>query len=99
MNHTEPHPFAGKTVKIKKDVTPYPGSDSFGGEVFRLRDWWDRVSGGQSWLCCKDNMACVMYAVRSGIGELPTDDEVVYGKIGTFGHLVHVSELDLIEKN
>jgi hypothetical protein len=24
---------------------------------------------------------------------LPFDDEVVYGKLGGFGHLVHVSEL------
>jgi hypothetical protein len=43
------------------------------------------------------NWAAMHYALRSALVEpmLPIDDEVVYGKIGAFGHIVHVSELDL----
>jgi len=39
------------------------------------------------------NPAALIYAIRSGFDGLPTDDEVVYGKIGSFGHLIHESEL------
>jgi hypothetical protein len=37
------------------------------------------------------NPAALNYAAR-GVG-LPIDDEVVYGKIGAFGHLVHTKEI------
>jgi hypothetical protein len=33
------------------------------------------------------------YAMRSGVAGLPVDNEVVYGKVGAFGHLAHVSEI------
>ena len=32
-------------------------------------------------------------AILLGFSGLPVDDEVVYGKVGPFGHLLHVSEL------
>lgn len=80
MIHKTPHPKAGQTVKLKN------GSD------FRLEDWWDRVSG-QSWTISVGNRAALQYAERVGTEGLPMDDEVVYGKIGFFGHLIHVSEL------
>lgn len=58
-----------------------------------VEDWWDRVSGG-SWTTAQGNPAALKYAVRTGIAAcVPTDDEVVYGKIGGLGHLVHVTEL------
>ncbi len=81
----ERHPLAGKTVTIK--------SGKFAGEKYRLEDWWQNVSG-KSWQVSQGNPAALSYAMRSGLkDDLPIDDEVVYGKIGTFGHLVHVSEL------
>lgn len=80
--HNAPHPFAGKTVRLKT------------GEDYRLEDWWDRLGQG-NWCIGRDNLACITYAIRGLKEKLPDDDEVVYGKIGVYGHLIHVSELDL----
>jgi hypothetical protein len=35
--------------------------------------------------------------MRTGFSEIPvpTDDEVLYGKINGLGHLIHISELDI----
>jgi hypothetical protein len=82
--HSQPHAQAGQTVTIK--------TGKFAGEKYRIEDYWDRLGQG-SWMFCEGNPACLMYAMRSAMEQLPTDDEVVYGKIGAFGHLVHVSEL------
>lgn len=86
MIHTEPHPLAGQTVEIKIE-----------GETleYRLEDWWDRVHGS-SWMFSDGNPAALKYAVRAALREpasLPLDDEVVYGKVDIFGHLIHVSEI------
>lgn len=91
--HQEPHPFAHKTVRIKEGIK-HPQVPTFGGSEFRLEDWWDKING-ESWMDSVGNMAALIYAVRSGMADLPCDDEVVYGKVGSFGHLVHVSELEL----
>lgn len=94
MIHKEPHPKAGQTVKIIASAK-HPQVKEFGGAEFRLEDWWDRI-GGQSWKWSEGNPACLIYAMRSGLNpyRVPMDDEVVYGKIGPFGHLVHISELE-----
>ena len=84
LSHEEPHPLAGKTVKII--------AGEYEGKHYWIEDWWDKITGG-SWMFAEGNPACLQYAMRSGLGNLPTDDEVVYGKIGALGHLVHVSEL------
>jgi hypothetical protein len=67
------------------------------GEEYRVEDYWDRVAGF-SWKFAQGNPACLQYAIRTGIGNakgahIPPDDEVLYGKIGHFGHLIHVSEI------
>ena len=95
MLHTEQSPLAGKEVKIKENIKHFQ-VPNFGGSLLRVEDWWDRVSG-QSWGSCQANPACLVYATRTGFSETPVpfDDEVVYGKIGSFGHLVHISELEL----
>lgn len=80
--HAESHTFAGQKVKLKT------------GQEYRLEDWWDRLGQG-SWKAGVGNLACMQYALRIPRDNLPTDDEVVYGKIGAFGHLIHESELDL----
>ena len=79
--HKEAHLLAGTIVKI----------DLGEGLIdYRLEDWWDRLGQG-SWMSCKRNPACLQYAARSA--ELPQDNEVVYGKVGAFGHLIHISEI------
>lgn len=79
--HLEPHPMARKVVHLKD------------GTEYRLEDWWDRLGEG-SWMHCIENMACIQYAMRGLRCDLPVDDEVVYGKVGSFGYLIHVSEID-----
>jgi len=39
------------------------------------------------------NPAALDYALRRAVDGLPLDDEVVYGKLGAFGKLIHVSQL------
>lgn len=81
--HNEVHPLAGETVQVK-----------IGGEVhdYYLEDWWDHLTG-KGWGTSDGNFAAMNYGMRAGQSGLPWDDEVVYGKIGAFGHLVHVSEI------
>ncbi|MDJ0403997.1 hypothetical protein QNA23_10935 [Rhodococcus erythropolis] len=84
MPHLRPHPLAGQTVQI--DI------DGIGTGDFRVENWWDTIAGG-SWMTADGNYAAMNYGMRAGFAGLPIDNEVVYGKFGTFGHLVHVSEL------
>lgn len=93
--HKEPHPLAGKTARIKPGVK-HPQFPNFGGSEYHIEDWWDRVAG-ESWQGMEGNPACLIYAIRSASARLPLDDEVLYGKVGHFGHLVHVSELEEIK--
>ena len=82
--HNVKSPLAGNVVTISRG--------NFAGSEYRIEDWWDRV-GGKSWGICEGNPACLNYGVRAGLEDLPLDDEVLYGKIGAFGHLIHISEL------
>lgn len=92
-NHTEPHPLADKIAKVsfKGGHPQIPGSDE---EVFNVRveDYWDRLTG-KSWMFSDGNPAALIYGLRSGLNDLPLDDEVIYVKLNGFGHLVHQSEL------
>lgn len=88
-------PLAGQTVKIKPTV----GSGfrfRLADQPFEVEDWWENVAG-KSWMFCDGNPACLSYAIRSGKEGLPIDNEVLYGKIGGVGFLIHVSELVLEE--
>ena len=93
--HEESSPLARTTVRIREDVK-HPQYPEFGGAEFHVEDWWDRL-GGKSWMDCDGNPACLIYAVRSANADprLPLDNEVLYGKVGHFGSLVHVSELEV----
>lgn len=82
--HPSPHEFAGKTVLVRP-----AGTDEV--HEYVVEDYWDRVSGG-SWMWADGNPAAMNYAMRSA-GKVPLDDEVLYGKIGPFGHLIHISEV------
>lgn len=83
--HSEPSPLKGETVTVK-----FPGSDDTFEYV--VEDYWDRVYG-DSWMWAEGNPAALNYAMRVYQQGLPLDDEVLYGKIGAFGHLIHVSEV------
>lgn len=72
-------------------------NDPFNGPVeagtkYHVEGYWDTLTGG-SWMFADGNPACMNYAIRSAHGGLPLDNEVLYGKIGPFGFLVHVSEI------
>ena len=82
----EEHKYANQTVKINA-VNDINGISNV---PFVVEDWWINVSG-RSWMICNGNPACLEYAMRS-VG-LPIDNEVVYGKSGDLGYLVHNSEI------
>jgi len=86
--HEASHPKAGETVKIRAKTSS--GAETV--EDFVLEDWWDKVSG-MSWTASDGNPAAMIYGLRAGMESLPLDDEVVYGKLGWEGRLVHVSEI------
>lgn len=83
----KPHEFAGQTVKIRADVA------EIGGQEYRVEDWWINLTG-QSWMYSDGNPAAIRYAMRSG-PNVPIDDDVLYGKIGGLGWLVHASEIEV----
>lgn len=87
--HLEPHAMADKAVVVlAKSIaseTPQP-------MVFMVEDYWDRVSG-RSWQTSVDSRAALAYGLRAGFAELPLDDEVLYGAIGSTTVLIHVSEI------
>ena len=92
MMHTETHPQSLTTVQLIKELDHNLMGVLPAGTDFRIEDWWDHLTGG-SWMNAKSNPAALMYAIRSAVMQIPIDDEVVYGKIGIYGVLVHVSEL------
>jgi len=78
--------LAGKIFKVE--------SGKFAEQEILIEDWWENISG-KSWMVSNGNPACLEYAFRIGLeGKFPPDNEVLYGKIGDIGHLVHISELE-----
>jgi hypothetical protein len=84
-------------VTISSWVTDKAQSAVVAGAQYEVEDWWDRLSGGTSWMFSNGNMACLHYALRSALAGLPPDDEVLYGHINNLGHLVHVTEVEISE--
>jgi hypothetical protein len=97
MAHETEHPLAGQTVKIAASEGGRGPGDPGDETEYRLEDWWDRVSGSPWADGASRNPACRNYATRRLALGLPADDEVVYGKIGPFGYLVHVSEIIAVD--
>jgi hypothetical protein len=91
--HSESHPLAGRTVEVRfKGGHPHIPGEPDELHDYRIEDWWDKLTGG-SWMDAEGNPAALIYGMRAGVAGLPVDDNVLYGKVGPFGHLVHVSEL------
>ena len=91
--HQAAHPLAGQIVTISNGVEDPAQSAVRTGAKYKIEDWWDRVSG-RRWGEANGNPACIHYAMRAAANMIIPDDEVLYGKIDGFGHLVHVSEID-----
>ena len=88
-----PSAFAGKTVILNSTAKDPVRGIVVEGAEYRVEDWWDLLNSGKSWMFMDNNWACMHYGMRSGLAGLPTDDEVLYGHIGAYGHLVHISEI------
>lgn len=82
------HPLAGKTVKLKLAAE----SDIKTGDDFRVEDWWENV-GGSRMTETAGNPAVFKAMMRTMNTPVYMNDNVVYGKVGHFGHIVHESEL------
>lgn len=80
-------------TKVRWAGKPPPSAPS-DPEVFIDYDEgsWKELTG-TSWMHSDGNPAALMYAIRSGVSGLPTDDNVHYVHINGLGHLVHESEL------
>lgn len=85
MIHNTAHPLAGQTVTIQ----PRGGTETC---EYTVEDWADRVLG-QSWMFMDGNPAAISYAIRAGGAGITPDNNVLYGKIGPYGHLIHTSEV------
>ena len=94
MIHADPHPLAGKTVKLKQ--TAVHPLFNLAGQDYRIEDWHDRVAGGSWWDCDVNNSpASLIYSIRVWqLKMLPEDNAVLYGKTFGFGHLIHISEIE-----
>jgi hypothetical protein len=94
--HVGSHPSAGETVILNETAKDPQRGIVVAGAEFVLEDWYDYMDGrgiyGRSWMTDR-TFATHWYAMRREANDLPLDDEVVYGHIGPYGHLVHVSEL------
>lgn len=90
--HTESHLKKGQTVKIRLRAA-HAQLDGLEHDLV-VEDWWDKLTG-KSWGMSDGNPAALVYGMRIGFAKAfdMVDDEVVYGKIGPFGHLIHESEI------
>ena len=82
--HDKKSPYAGRCVEIR--------SGRLAGQYVLVEDWWDRVSG-KSWKGMVGHAGVLDYAIRAGHDRVPPDDEVLYGKVGVTGKILHVSQL------
>lgn len=93
--HKEQHPDAGKTFRLvlNKPTTPSPAGPR--EYEFTVEDWADRL-WEKSWGVMEGNPTALIYAIRAGFSEIPipTDDEVIYGRVNGLATLVHQTELD-----
>ena len=72
---------------------PGDSTGELAGREFRIEDWWDHMTGA-SWMDASGNPAALQYAVRALLKGLPTNDDVIYGKVGALGYLLHVTEVE-----
>lgn len=85
----DPCPYAGQTVKLRADAA------EIGGYDFEVQDWFDRTAG-VGWRKALDagDPRAIGYNVRRGLGDLPDNDDVLFGRVDGVGRLVHLSEIE-----
>ena len=79
--------------RIKDGVIDLEQNAVVGGAIIDIEGLWIEMTG-TSWMYSNGNWAAMHYGMRSAANGLPLDDDVYYGKIGRFGHLVHSSEIE-----
>lgn len=85
--------YSGQSLKIKDGFTdPFNGKIPAGTE-YLVEGYWDEVTG-KSWRVSSENPAALNYLARVSRQHLPIDNDVLYGKIGPYGFLVHISEVE-----
>lgn len=84
--------YAGKTFVLNGRASDPIQNAVVPGALYRVEGRWKEITG-KSWMTSDGNFAAMHYGMRNGMTNLPIDDEVVYGKIGSLGHIVHISEL------
>jgi len=96
VKHDRPSELKGKTVKIKKEVFE-PNTDFFISENFVVEDWYDRVRK-KDWkreAKFSTDCECLLYASRAESTNLPDDEQILYGKVGEWKHMMHISEIEV----
>ena len=92
--------YAGMEVKIKENAGLSMCGEELSGKMFRIEDWFENVIGC-SWMNANGNPTALEYAMRTGLtanNNVPIfSNDVLYGKVGMFGHAFHVNELELPE--
>lgn len=92
--HSEPHPLAGQEIQTDlKAVHPQLGDSMIHTAI--VEDWWDRLTGN-TWYQSynQGNPAAMVYGIRTMFAEdIPLGDDVLYVKIGPFGHIIHDTEI------
>jgi hypothetical protein len=92
---SNPRPDVRRFQPVIVDFSKAPHfqlKDPSGTYEVEIEDYWDKLTG-KSWMNSAGNPAAIIYAMRSGLGSLPIDDNVLYVKLGGIGVLVHTSEV------
>ena len=90
----------GRTYRLNQNTVDMVRGMVVPGALFRLEGRWRDLTG-RSWAASDGNPAAMHYGMRSAVrpDPLPVDDEVWYGHIGSYGHLVHESEIgEMVEE-
>lgn len=89
--------------RIKGDSKYFKDKYGTSNPVITIEDDHEKVFG-KWWGFMNGNPACLLYAVRSPVDNLPMDNagtgKVFYGHVGKLelGELVHISELEEIKE-
>ena len=86
----DPSPYAGQTVRLRPDAA------ELGGHEFQVVDWFENTGPGRRWRDAFEagDFRTIGYSVRRGIGGLPDDDEVLFGRVDGMGQIVHITEIE-----
>jgi hypothetical protein len=87
----------GNTYRIKGNSKYFTEKYGTPNPLIVIEDEDEKVFGGW-WGFQRENPACVLYGIRSGLEELPPMGKVYYGHIDSLGELVHETELEEIIK-